>query len=205
MQAADYAAATAHLRISTNFVEQGLTRETATGQGDVSFRGSALQLTLHFQDHPASGSVARSTADLIQVDKREATRSRPHAWSCVARNSFALPVGPSVIASVVGGRTKSSYASPAATSLNGFPVWHLRQTVTAANAGAGTGTETIDYLISRAGYALLRTQVALAASVRHLGTGKRQAQKTRVTEAAQQDLSSFGEAITITLPKLCRS
>jgi len=204
MQASDLAAATARLRFSSDFDEHGLTRVSTSAQGEVDFRRHALRISSRLQYRPSSGSVRRPMEDFVQLGRREATRIRPHSWRCAARSGFALPVGPGMLAAVVGGQMKSTYARPVETTLHGTPVWHVHQTIAATKAGTGSGAGSVDYFISRAHHTLLRTQVGLAASVRHLGTGKRQSQLTTVTDAAQQDLSSYGQAITITLPKACR-
>lgn len=200
-----------HWRETTTYRTPKQSRETDWTVGDLSWRDTLLHQvttarTTNLHKKPNTTTTSK-TIDLIARGVL-AERTDKQPWDCSAVDFSSASVAGSGsdsgdLSSVLTGTASFTETNLGLETLNGVPVWHLRETM-AIPGGTPQGHPGVgDYYISEADEIPLREVVSLTMLFPVPWSGS-SVRTVKVIEHSTLDYTNYGETFGVTLPKACR-
>lgn len=205
--AAQAARGSVHYQEVVKFSTPKVSRETDKTHGDISWRDALMReyttaTVTNLTKKPNKTRVTHST--LLAAEGRLASRTGKQKWDC---SYLTFPTSGSGSGSGSGEDLSAIFNTASFTqanlgpeTLNGIPVWHIRETMTIPGVTPKGQPGTGDYYISQSDVVPLREVVSLTMNMVDPGSASG---RMKIIQHSTQDYSQYGETFSVTIPAAC--
>jgi hypothetical protein len=186
-------------------------RELDTIHGDISWRDGLLRQltttrTTNLRKKPNPTHISTST-DLV-AGGILATRTNKQPWDCSALDlssggSSGSGSSSTDLGTALLGNARFTETNLGAETLNGVPVWHLRETMAIPGVTPKGKPGVGDYYVTQADDTPLREIVSLTTTFVFPGEGSSYT-RVKVIQHSTTNFTAYGETFHVRIPRACR-